>query len=686
MKTIVNGAPLVIALGAKDDSTVAVARKSTPIPQHLPIFPIFAEAGGEGRFLADSADRVAIFGEKTFDPASDYFKHSTAGANIAAANGNLVAYYRVVPSNAGPKANMVVWLDVLPTTVDRYERLSDGSIKTDSLSRPIVIGSTAGFKVKWVVTHYTSQTDFDNLFGKETQVAGDQTDGSVTSVRYPIFAMAAYSKGKRGNNRGLRFYGLTQTLGNLPTAMMQKYHSFPFVFEFIERTSELEAATRTTTIFGEPSVMVTFDELLDPATDKDLFIGTRLKNDYTNTTDTKYELRYGDWGDMVLFKSNIRALQRQFQIKEAAFTTAAAADFNGSEDQAGMFNLVTGVNTLGVPYETFVFVDDTNSTKFSENTNVWAKGGSDGTMSLDALDAAMDALSLRYLDTSDRVQDGLLHPENVVYDTGYGVATKKNMGRFISRHKGMAVFVGTHVYGGKTLTASEEYSLCQSIVAAHRLYPDSDYFGTAAFRSCVFAGSWDHLTSGLKGRVPSTFELLEKLSRFAGASDGIWKTAQSPEGYPGHLVKYMVNPNIVTVPNTNRNRYWDAGAMFALPFDHEQYMIPAYRTIYSDDTSIYASVLPMLGEIVLQRVCLETWARCVGRTDLDDASFLELVENTAMSLSQQLFAGYFIVEINATMTADDTARGYSYTLEIVQKAAVGKTVQTSYVRGLRRNS
>jgi hypothetical protein len=70
---------------------------------------------------------------------------------------------RVLPADAGPEANMTLWLDVLPTDVDNFERNADGSIRFDTLGNPVVLGTIPGYKVKYVVTHSTDLSTFGQL-------------------------------------------------------------------------------------------------------------------------------------------------------------------------------------------------------------------------------------------------------------------------------------------------------------------------------------------------------------------------------------------------------------------------------------------------------------------------------------------------------------------------------------------
>jgi len=145
---IVNGAPMVIEYGTQDLSTRQVPREPEAIPQHLPKFFLFAQKGPVEPQLVVGAESVRVFGQETFNLRSKFANHATVFAGQVNAQGNACMIQRVIPEDAGPEASMIAWMDVLPTTVDLYERNVDGSIKLTALGEPIITGTAAGFKVK----------------------------------------------------------------------------------------------------------------------------------------------------------------------------------------------------------------------------------------------------------------------------------------------------------------------------------------------------------------------------------------------------------------------------------------------------------------------------------------------------------------------------------------------------------
>ena len=156
---LVNAAPRVVHLGTEDLSTRQVPREPEAIPQHCPKYYIYARKGPSTTQLCVGAERIRIYGDETFDLLDKYANHATVFANLSNAEGNTCMYQRIVPDDAGPEATITYWLDVLPCSVDLYERNEDGSIKLNPSGLPIITGTTSGFKLKWVTTYYETVND-----------------------------------------------------------------------------------------------------------------------------------------------------------------------------------------------------------------------------------------------------------------------------------------------------------------------------------------------------------------------------------------------------------------------------------------------------------------------------------------------------------------------------------------------
>ena len=162
---IVNGAPFINLLGTQDKSTRALVREPIAVPTHLPKFYIFAKKGPTTPQLAVGGSRSLLYGEETFDLRSKWANHATVFANGVNAEGNSCMYERVIPTDAGPEANLFLSLEVVEDEVDDYDRNTDGSIKTDATGNPVVLGQITGYKARWVVSGANTVADLEDDFG-----------------------------------------------------------------------------------------------------------------------------------------------------------------------------------------------------------------------------------------------------------------------------------------------------------------------------------------------------------------------------------------------------------------------------------------------------------------------------------------------------------------------------------------
>lgn len=681
MINVVNAAPMVKDLGIQDLSPERIPRTPIPVPQHLPKFYIFAQKGPTTPELLFGAERNEMYGDKTFSAGSAYYNHQTIFANAVNARANACMLQRLIPADAGPKANLTLWLDVLETTVDLYERNTDGSIKTSGLGDPVLNGTTPGFKVKWVVTS-ASTAQQAQQFGLRTQVAGDQvdTDSTTQSIRYPIFDFVVDSQGSYGNDLGIRMWTPMAALNEVPYKMMAQEKAFPYFISVVERESANVTPTVQTTIYNEQFITVTVKPgVEDPLTTKKLYIGENFVPAYGNTTDPRYAIQRAPFSGFHIYQANVDELLEKFHNAEVPFIDQFS-DFTSDEGDFGLFNFVTGVSTQNVPYHSFVFVNDqdTDVVTFSAFTDVMAAGGSDGTMTEDIFNEMVQKEIKRYRDRKDELMDLAYHIEQAFYDSGFNTETKFLLPSFISQRHDTFLFLGTHTFGERMLTASEEQSMSASLRTHVLNYPESAYFGTPATR-CMIMGC-SGVIRNTTYRVPATYEIAIKFARYMGASSGEWNGEYKPDGDPGHLVEELTDLNMVWVPEDVRNRFWDVGLNWIGRFDREAFFIPAYKTVYADDTSVLTSAITVFALCTMNKIGHAAWRSYVGVSYLSDLQLCERVNNFVRDRSRNKFDDRFIIVPSAVVTDLDEARGFSWTLPIKVGAFGMKTLQTLYVQ------
>lgn len=681
MKSIINAAPGVVDYGVQDLSTRPYGRAPEELPQHLPKYFIFAQKGSLSEELLAGVERINMYGAATFAEDSKYFNHQTLHSNAVNAEGNYAMYVRLLPTDAGPKPSARVYLDVLPTQVDIYARNSDGSIKTDVAGDPTVTGQAAGYRVKFVVDHFNTVTEAED-FGAATILPGDQVDPATNtqSQRYPLFELEHSFFGEDGNLAGIRLWGQNITNNaQLPTKLMAREKTYPFSLSIIRKNVTTGTAKPVETTFGEQQLTVVFKpNVKDPLTLNRLYFGERVINDYQNLTDPKYAKSYGEFGRVKVYQDNIDLLLGLFQAAEAPFLDENS-DFTADAEDKYLFNFITGTDTRNSPYHTFIFNDGPGAVRFSQSTNVYAAGGSDGTMTQEMHANLVSEYMQRYRNENDELNDIAYHVESHIYDSGFPLDTKYELINFISNRKDTFVMLSPSEFGQRTLTPSEEYSVSSALQSRLSLYPESTYFGTPVFRGLIQGCTGRIRGSQVIERVPLTYELGVKSAKYMGAANGAWKNGSNPDGYPGSLIEKQFDLSIPWTPDDVRNRNWDAGLNFVIRYDRSSFVFPAMKTVYDDDTSVLTSYLTACAIIYLNKVAHKAHRTFTGISGLTAAQFTQRVNDFIVEQVKDKFDGRFIIVPRAQFTSLDEVRNYSWTLPIDLYAPGMKTVMTTYV-------
>lgn len=690
-----NGAPAVYYQGTQDLSTVAFTPQKIDRPTHCPKIYLFAEKGPTTPQAVVGDSRQQMFGSSTFDLQSVYMTHQTILANLVNAKGNLCMIQRVIPSDAGPKANVLLWADVLPTTVDPYQRDTNGNIVRDSNMLPVSSGTTiTGYKVMFG-TSYISTVDAYNStqtgFGHAATTVGTQVDSStgVQSTRYPLLQFSASSQGEYGNLAAIFLYSPTYLeVGedrSLATKILTESKVFPYRMGVVRKADSTSTATPVSTIGGDTEVTVTFvPGSVDPTTTASVYIGDTFISAYENTTDPSYPAIYGDFGDMVIYQANIDTLTQQFYAAEKAHLDLTN-DMDGvSAKDYQLFNFVGGCYSDGVPYKSYQIVTSgTNAVTLSANTPFYANGGSNGSLTLDVFNSLVASEMDRYADESDSVMNMAKNIESVFYDTGFNMATKRRIAQFIAVRPDTFVFLNPWEYGNARMSDSEERSAAQALRQYLLNYPESSYFATPCTRGLVMGRQGKYRNLTVTADLPVLMEVAEKVAGFMGAGTGQWVSGKEFDGYPGSILQNMYDINVTYTSVTVRNKDWDVGLNWVQDYDYYSTFIPALKTIYTDDTSVLTGLPTALAICEINKIVYETWAEFSGESKLSDAQLIERVDERISSKLQNKFCGRFKIVPNSYFTDADTASGYRWTTQVKIGAPNMKTVMTSYVTAMR---
>jgi hypothetical protein len=259
----------------------------------------------------------------------------------------------------------------------------------------------------WVTSHISTKAGIAN-FGQAAVSAGSQTDpvSGAQSQRYPIFEFKASFLGESGNDGGLRIWAPTlDTENNLPSTMMAKERAYPYYISMIRRADASSSPKVVQTQLGDQYLSVVFKKgVIDPSTDREMFMGDILLSNYQNLTDPAYPKVFGDFSSLAIYEENLETLLEQFHTAEIPFIDVFS-DFSSDPADIHLFNIISGVSSQNVPYHSFQLVDGVGSIRPTQFSNIFAKGGSDGTISNSKLADLVELHMLDYLDPSSDLQE-----------------------------------------------------------------------------------------------------------------------------------------------------------------------------------------------------------------------------------------------------------------------------------------
>jgi hypothetical protein len=389
-------------------------------------------------------------------------------------------------------------------------------------------------------------------------------------------------------------------------------------------------------------------------------------------------------GNIHVYNSNINTLLQMFYNSEKtqidAFTDSLISP---SANNYYAINILSFTNSNGSPYNTIKLVDDIDSTRITKNTNLFLAGGNDGTLDENIFDNLVRNDLINYSNSLHEYQDLVLHPESIIYDTGFSLNTKKALGNFISKRKDTYIIASTYAYNAPAATIDEQYSVGVALKTTYQLYPESSYFATPTMRASIVAGSGEIINSNYKKRVPKSYEILHKASRYMGASNAKWKNGYLFDREPGSVITELKNLDNGWIPASTRNTLWSVGIIFTLNFEIRKQFFPALKTIYDDDTSVLNNFFTAMAICYLNKIAHAAWRKFSGSISLTNAQLEEQVNKFVSEAVKDAFDNLFVIKPDAKVTELDAIRGYSWTLPIKIYANNMKTVMETYVEAHR---
>lgn len=701
--TIVNASPATKMLGIHDFSSLPLAVPPDQLPTHLPKIYLYAQKGPTTPQLVGGDGLTQMYGADTFDTRKKFFNHQTALSVIMSARGNAQMIERMIPSDAGPKANFLLSLDVIAKPIQQYQRNSDGTIKVDVLGAPVPVtggGATLpGFLCKWVITNIDSTKVINTVnagpavpdsstFGVAVSAAGDQTYNATTSTRYPILEFWASSYGSDANNAGFRIFAPTITDERpVNTNVMSAVKAYPFRLVALKRAAVGSTPTITSALDGSMALdFVLKPSAINPYTDGLIHLNDTFPTFWGNTNIPGYQPIYADLGNVKVYQSNIDTVLNLLYTAEKAYTGAGSDFTAGATDEMYKFNLFSGKSSSGAAYYTFALnTADANAVQPSSSTNFYANGGADGTMSDTLFAGLVSTYVAKYNDPTSIYQDTVTYPESHLYDTGFPLATKKSLLNFIAIRKDTFTRLSCYDTTGPEMSAADEAAVAVALRTQAQLYPESVYFGTNTVRCTIDARYGKCTALNYAGKLPLTIEQANKAAKLMGASNGTWK----PENLYDHGDNAVVELfdvstlNAGFVPETARNKDWANGINYPQPYTRRSMSYQANRTVYDTDSSVLTSYITACVFVELEKIGMAVWREFTGVISMTPAQLCEAVNASVIRRCAGKFAGLVKIVPQAYISGGDAKRGYSWTLPIAVGANNSMTVMTLELQAYR---
>ena len=511
---------------------------------------------------------------------------------------------------------------------------------------------------------------------------------TVTSTMYPLYAIVAKNQGKYYDNLGCAIGVLTGD--DLDSKIVSSTKSMVYKLAFFTRDSSSSSPTTFRSLYGEPFVNFSPKEkAINPNTEAKMDFETIVEKNWWNETNDLLTLRYEDYETIHFFSEYFEEVCKMFLASEKAYvsdedkkwddgkfaSSSSWYDFTTSDqtaldDEYLIMNPISCKTSQNINYFTVVKDNETNpalkdnqkEVLMSLDSPVFMQGGSDGTISNAEFEKLVVSDMKKYADTDSEYQDLAINVESTFYDTGFTLATKKELVNFITVRKDTDIILSTHdcELGDKTLALSDARAVAEALKARYKLAPESEYFGTTVARGIVVMGSGKLRDGSTKNRIPLTYEIGIKAADMMGSSTGNWNSKNIFDNYPGNAIENLIDPQPNFIPAGVKPTLWNEGVVWVQPYDRSSYHIPALQTIYEDDTSVLNNFFVMKALGQLTKLSDRVWRKFTGTANLSDAEFIEAVTEYCNKLLKGKFDGVVTVIPSVVIDDDDETRGYSW--------------------------
>jgi hypothetical protein len=606
--------PRIQFLGIQDQSIPVQEPSTETAPQHLPLFMGPAAWGDTKATYNDGTLFTRRYHESTLDLRGKYLTHSTPYISGCLGAPNPI-FFKRLEMPGSETAGLSIAHDVLETEIPLYEVDEDGHFITDEGDLVPTGETTMGLSIIPIVTNL----DFSTM-GDGTKVPGIQTVNGVTSQIYKLLDLPGRFFGSLGNGIGIRLSSpKTNSTDPVDIDSMLEQNAYFHRLSVVLKEDPRYSANVWKTFYGARSIDFTLKpDAYHPTSNKDLYLPLSYENEYVNeATDVN-----GPFGDMFVYQDNIDELLGKMQTLESAVNSRVDSD----PDKMYLMNLFNASDYNGIPYRAIALDGSLNNyPEFTEINTHYLVGGSDGTLTQEAVEAEI-ANQLRNFGTlEDNFKDIAQFPFTCFYDTGFGLDTKYAMAEILAARSDMDILPVAYIASESRPTVSSEISITTALRARYRLVPESTVYGTSTCRVTIMAGSARILNSTYPKYVPSNYELMMKRAKYMGSADGLRKDSENYTVHPKNKIEYLRSEDITDtwVEPGVRNQQWTVGLTNIHSSGMKEKFIPAFQTIYDSSESTLNSERIMTITGVVKRIAFRVWVELVGNDSLTEEQFIE---------------------------------------------------------------
>lgn len=687
-----NGAPRAQFGGMRDDSAEEPVRQPFQRPIHCAISLIRSSWGPEtDQFIAGDFIKKT-YGEDIFDRRAATFTHTNLMAEVLNKSANAQLMCRMVPEDAPAPAGLTFWFDSVEDAVPNYERNADESYKLDAQGNKIISTTTPTVQGMFYRIFTTPLGEGPAIeeggakgpraLGQQVKRAGELISASnEASEAIPFFEMRRPHRGLRGNFGGIRLSPLsTAARVGVRADLVETLQAMMFRVSFVERPTANKSPLVKTTMKGADYIDVSFksgayDELMRRTVD----IRKTLLQEHNAKSQDGGPDTFGAFNGMHIYEDGLKAIQQKIMEVEGGKGTIG---FNGGEDTLDLVNFLTAVSADGIPYYNVV---RKGGLMFADTSTHYAQAGGDGTLTDESFNTSVERFVDEFETSPMKLWDPYRVPVSAFYDSGFPLVTKLKLCRLLALRDDINLYMSTQTFGQPLLSEADEYSVGQVIAQEMLSYPESVLHGTQTCRGMILGNAGVRPALNIDDTVVPmiTFHFAEQMANFAGALSGILDLDWLPSKASRNVVKGFTDTNAQSKNDRVIDDYWERGIVYAQYKDRADIMVPAYQSVYEDDTSVFNNAIAVFLMTDVIKICRETWTELTGQQGLSQAAFILKSNNTISAKVAKRYQGLLRVTPQTYFTDTDTQLGFPWNCKVTCESDPMRTVGLFEVVGAR---